>query len=87
MRVWQGRFLMISVSSGNGLISYYSHLVYDDVGIKNPATQAALNGGLGVSWRLTAVTGEADHPQMLNLTCAMTGAMLVDRLGALFLVI
>jgi hypothetical protein len=51
--------------SGNGLISYYSHLVFDSVGITNPRTQAALNAGLA----------------MWNFTCAMTGAMLIDKLG------
>jgi hypothetical protein len=47
------------------LISYYSHLVFESVGITAPRTQAALNGGLS-AW---------------NLLCAMTGAMLVDKLG------
>lgn len=58
--------------SGNGLISYYSHLIFQGIGIENPRTQAALNGGLGV-W---------------NLICAMSGAMLVDKLGrrTLFLI-
>jgi hypothetical protein len=52
--------------SGNGLISYYSHLVFESVGITSPRTQAALNGGLA----------------MWNFACAMTGAMLIDKLGA-----
>jgi hypothetical protein len=51
--------------SGNGLISYYSHIIFESVGITDPRTQAALNGGLGV-W---------------NLFWAMLGAMMVDKLG------
>ncbi|KDQ59238.1 hypothetical protein JAAARDRAFT_57164 [Jaapia argillacea MUCL 33604] len=51
--------------SGNGLVSYYINLVLDGVGITTTSTKAALNGGLMV-W---------------NLVCAVTGALLVDKLG------
>ncbi|GBE88372.1 general substrate transporter [Sparassis latifolia] len=58
--------------SGNGLVSYYINLVLKGVGITNAGTEAAINGGL----------------QVWNLIAAMTGALLVDRLGrrALFII-
>ncbi|CAL1716242.1 unnamed protein product [Somion occarium] len=51
--------------SGNGLVSYYINLVLEGVGISDTGTKAAINGGL----------------QVWNLLAAMTGALLVDRLG------
>ncbi|KAI0956155.1 hypothetical protein AcV7_006631 [Taiwanofungus camphoratus] len=51
--------------SGNGLISYYINIVLEGVGIMNPGTKAAINGGL----------------QVWNLCAAMSGALLVDRFG------
>ncbi|KAK7691062.1 hypothetical protein QCA50_006165 [Cerrena zonata] len=51
--------------SGNGLVSYYINLVLEGVGISDTGTKAAINGGL----------------QVFNLVAAMTGALLVDRLG------
>ncbi|EMD31323.1 hypothetical protein CERSUDRAFT_119885 [Gelatoporia subvermispora B] len=56
---------LFSQWSGNGLVSYYINLVLEGVGISNPGTKAAINGGL----------------QVWNLFAAMTGALLVDRLG------
>ncbi|OCH94384.1 general substrate transporter [Obba rivulosa] len=56
---------LFSQWSGNGLVSYYINLVLEGVGINNPGTKAAINGGL----------------QVWNLFAAMTGALLVDRLG------
>ncbi|KAI0078841.1 general substrate transporter [Panus rudis PR-1116 ss-1] len=51
--------------SGNGLVSYYINLVLEGVGITDTGTKAAINGGL----------------QVWNLIAAMTGALLVDKLG------
>ncbi|PIL35603.1 MFS general substrate transporter [Ganoderma sinense ZZ0214-1] len=51
--------------SGNGLVSYYINLVLEGVGIKDAGTKAAINGGL----------------QVWNLVAAMSGALLVDKLG------
>ncbi|EJF64973.1 general substrate transporter [Dichomitus squalens] len=51
--------------SGNGLVSYYINLVFEGVGIKDAGTKAAINGGL----------------QVWNLIAAMSGALLVDKLG------
>ncbi|KAJ3480655.1 hypothetical protein NLI96_g8199 [Meripilus lineatus] len=51
--------------SGNGLVSYYINLVLEGVGITETGTKAAINGGL----------------QVWNLVAAMTGALLVDKLG------
>ncbi|KAI8980164.1 general substrate transporter [Trametes punicea] len=51
--------------SGNGLVSYYINLVLEGVGITDAGTKAAINGGL----------------QVWNLVAAMSGALLVDRLG------
>ncbi|OJT11483.1 Lactose permease [Trametes pubescens] len=51
--------------SGNGLVSYYINLVLEGVGISDPGTKAAINGGL----------------QIWNLIAAMAGALLVDKLG------
>ncbi|KAI0784259.1 general substrate transporter [Abortiporus biennis] len=56
---------LFSQWSGNGLVSYYINLVLEGVGITETSTKAAINGGL----------------QVWNLIAAMTGAMLVDRLG------
>ncbi|KAH9945447.1 general substrate transporter [Epithele typhae] len=51
--------------SGNGLVSYYINLVLEGVGITDAGTKAAINGGL----------------QVWNLMAAMSGALLVDKLG------
>ncbi|KAF9223402.1 general substrate transporter [Gyrodon lividus] len=51
--------------SGNGLVSYYINIVLEGVGIRTTRTKAAINGAL----------------QVFNLACAITGAMLVDKLG------
>ncbi|KAI0367738.1 general substrate transporter [Pilatotrama ljubarskyi] len=51
--------------SGNGLVSYYINLVLEGVGISDAGTKAAINGGL----------------QVWNLIAAMSGALLVDKLG------
>ena len=51
--------------SGNGLVSYYINLILEGVGFTETNTKAAINGGL----------------QIWNLLAAMTGALLVDRLG------
>ncbi|KIJ62813.1 hypothetical protein HYDPIDRAFT_93346 [Hydnomerulius pinastri MD-312] len=51
--------------SGNGLVSYYINIVLEGVGITSTRTKAAINGGL----------------QIFNLASAITGAMLVDKLG------
>ena len=53
------------VTSGNGLVSYYINLVLEGVGITDAGTKAAINGGL----------------QVWNLVAAMSGALLVDKLG------
>lgn len=61
-----------SIRSGNGLVSYYIDLVLEGVGIKNAGVKAEINGGL----------------QVFNLVCALTAALLVDKLGrrALFII-
>ena len=51
--------------SGNGLVSYYINLILEGIGIHETNTKAAINGGL----------------QIWNLCCAMTGSLLIDRLG------
>ncbi|TFK94102.1 general substrate transporter [Polyporus arcularius HHB13444] len=51
--------------SGNGLVSYYINLVLEGVGISDAGTKAAINGAL----------------QVWNLIAAMSGALLVDKLG------
>ncbi|OBZ72089.1 Lactose permease [Grifola frondosa] len=51
--------------SGNGLVSYYINLVLEGVGITDAGTKAAINGGL----------------QVWNLMAAMSGALLIDKLG------
>ncbi|KAI0787699.1 general substrate transporter [Fomes fomentarius] len=56
---------LFSQWSGNGLVSYYINLVLEGVGIVDPGTKAAINGGL----------------QVWNLVAAMLGALLVDKLG------
>ncbi|KII85011.1 hypothetical protein PLICRDRAFT_116656 [Plicaturopsis crispa FD-325 SS-3] len=56
---------MFSQWSGNGLVSYYINLVLQGVGIYDPRTKAIINGGL----------------QVFNFVIALTGALLVDRLG------
>lgn len=40
---------MFSQWSGNGLVSFYINLVLEGIGIHNPGTKAAINGGLQVS--------------------------------------
>ncbi|KAI0264422.1 general substrate transporter [Gloeopeniophorella convolvens] len=56
---------LFSQWSGNGLVSYYINLVLDGVGISGTSAKAAINGGL----------------QVWNFAAALTGALLVDRLG------
>lgn len=56
---------MFSQWSGNGLVSFYINLVLEGIGIHNAGTKAAINGGL----------------QIWNFFSAMTGALLVDKLG------
>ncbi|KAI0250199.1 general substrate transporter [Lactifluus subvellereus] len=51
--------------SGNGLVSYYINLVLEDVGVKSVRAKATINGCL----------------QIWNLAAALTGALLVDRVG------
>lgn len=51
--------------SGNGLVSYYINLILEGVGYTSTNTKAVINGAL----------------QVFNLIAAMTGAMLVDKLG------
>ena len=53
-------------------MSYYIDLVLEGVGIKNAGVKAEINGGL----------------QVFNLVCALTAALLVDKLGrrALFII-
>jgi hypothetical protein len=41
--------LTLNAPSGNGLVSYYINLVLEGVGITNPRTKQAINGGLQVS--------------------------------------
>jgi hypothetical protein len=43
-----------ALCSGNGLVSYYIRLLLEEVGVKDPNTQGAINGGLQVS-KLTCV--------------------------------
>ena len=43
-------FPMFFLCSGNGLVSYYIHLILEGVGVKSPATQGAINCGLQV-WK------------------------------------
>ncbi|EGN99259.1 hypothetical protein SERLA73DRAFT_55023 [Serpula lacrymans var. lacrymans S7.3] len=56
---------MFSQWSGNGLVSYYINIVLDGVGITSTRTKEAINGGL----------------QVFNLISALSGAMLVDKIG------
>ncbi|KAL5525808.1 hypothetical protein ACEPAG_7145 [Sanghuangporus baumii] len=56
---------LFSQWSGNGLVSYYIDLVLEGVGINNAGVKAEINGGL----------------QVFNLVCALTAALLVDKLG------
>jgi hypothetical protein len=75
-----GRFI-----SGNGLVSYYINLVLDGVGITDTRRKAEINGGLQVPVPFNesrAIFSNFCVPsQAWNLACAMTGALLVDRLG------
>ena len=41
---------MLVLCSGNGLVSYYIRLILEGVGVKDPTTQGAINGGLQV-WK------------------------------------
>ncbi|KZV90544.1 hypothetical protein EXIGLDRAFT_676929 [Exidia glandulosa HHB12029] len=63
---------LFSQWSGNGLVSFYITLILDGVGIKNPATQAWINGTL----------------QIWNFIVAVSAALLVDKVGrrTLFLI-
>ncbi|KAI9439972.1 general substrate transporter [Lactarius indigo] len=56
---------LFSQWSGNGLASFYINLVLENVGIGNPRVKAVVNGCL----------------QMWNLVAALSGALLVDRVG------
>ena len=40
---------ILTMHSGNGLVSYYIHLILQGVGVTEPSTQGAINGGLQVS--------------------------------------
>ncbi|KAI8577911.1 hypothetical protein K450DRAFT_212247 [Umbelopsis ramanniana AG] len=51
--------------SGNGLVSYYLGKVLDSVGVTDPFTQLLINGIL----------------QIWNLICAVTAAVVVDKVG------
>lgn len=51
--------------SGNGLVSYYLHAVFDTIGITNPTIQLLINGIL----------------QIWNLFWAVGAALLCDRAG------
>ncbi|KAH9063845.1 general substrate transporter [Lactarius vividus] len=56
---------LFSQWSGNGLASFYINLVLENVGITNQKVKAAVNGCL----------------QMWNLVAALSGALLVERVG------
>jgi len=58
--------------SGNGLLSHYINLVLENINITNTRTKATINGFL----------------QIWNLVAAVTGALLIDKVGrrTLFLV-
>ncbi|KAH8994945.1 general substrate transporter [Lactarius akahatsu] len=56
---------LFSQWSGNGLASFYINLVLENVGIRNQKVKAVVNGCL----------------QMWNLVAALSGALLVDRVG------
>lgn len=51
--------------SGNQLISYYLHLILDQVGITDGTAHIGTNGGL----------------QVFNYIAALSSAVLVDRIG------
>ncbi|KAF7291135.1 MFS domain-containing protein [Mycena indigotica] len=51
--------------SGNGLVSYYTNKVLDQMGITDPTTQLLINGILSI-W---------------SLICALTASSMVDRFG------
>jgi len=42
--------------SGNGLVSYYLHVVLDQIGYTDPTTQALINGALTIWNAITAIT-------------------------------
>ena len=77
--------------SGNGLVSYYIHLILEGVGVKDPTTQGAINGGLQVrkfrhashesTKRVRELIFRLCTIQLFNLFAAMLGASLVDKLG------
>ena len=76
-------------------MSYYLRLILDGVGVRNPNTQGAINGGLQVSRlpyvyheRIRKLLGDHFRVQIFNLFSAMLGASLVDKLGrrTLFLI-
>ncbi|KAI0303757.1 hypothetical protein B0F90DRAFT_1708808 [Multifurca ochricompacta] len=56
---------LFSQWSGNGLISHYINLVLENVGVTSTRTKATINGGL----------------QVWNLAAALTGSLLVDKVG------
>jgi len=56
---------LFSQWSGNGLVSYYAHDVYDSIGITDGDTQLGLNGGLTI----------------LSLIVSVSCALLIDRVG------
>ena len=43
-----GKRWTLILCSGNGLVSYYIHLILQGVGVTEPTTQGAINGGLQV---------------------------------------
>jgi sugar porter (SP) family MFS transporter len=56
---------LISQWSGNGLLSYYTSIIYDSVGITSPNTKLGLDGG----------------NKILSLIVSISCALLVDRVG------
>lgn len=59
--------------SGNGLISYYINIVLEGVGIMNPGTKAAINGGLQVGLylirRYTSIKNCLQHVGVESMCC------------------
>ena len=43
-----GAYHIHILCSGNGLVSYYIRLILEGVGVGDPTTQGAINGGLQV---------------------------------------
>lgn len=78
-----GGFSRKRVCSGNGLVSYYINLVLEGVGISNPRSKAAINGGLQVSGIMQChFRCRVDRAsQVWNWVAAMSSSLLVDRVG------